>query len=139
MSAQSQLPPVPIGAKSDSYAWQDYQIKLRLYLNTGTVVWANVDKTGSNITDIATRLHNSLQAIQGGGVGDYNHLTTAQVAKVNGAAPLISPAFTTSVGFNGSTAITKPTITGSRGANAALANLLTQLANYGLITDSTTV
>ena len=31
-----------------------------------------------------------------------------------------------------------PTITGSRGGNAALANLLTALANMGLITDSTT-
>lgn len=37
------------------------------------------------------------------------------------------------------TPIAKPTITGSRGGNAALADLLTQLANYGLIVDSTTV
>lgn len=41
-------------------------------------------------------------------------------------------------GFNGTTPIAKPTITGSRGDNAALASLLTALANYGLITDSTT-
>lgn len=40
--------------------------------------------------------------------------------------------------FHGSAAISKPTITGSKGGNAALGNLLTQLANYGLITDSTT-
>ena len=44
----------------------------------------------------------------------------------------------TGAGFNGTAAIAKPTITGSRGANAALASLLTALANYGLITDSTT-
>jgi hypothetical protein len=43
-----------------------------------------------------------------------------------------------SVGFYGTTPISKPTITGSRGGNAALANLLTQLAALGLITDSTT-
>ncbi len=42
------------------------------------------------------------------------------------------------VGFNGTTAIAKPTITGSKGANAALTALLTALANYGLLTDSTT-
>lgn len=42
------------------------------------------------------------------------------------------------VGFNGSAVLTKPSITGSRGGNAALASLLTALANYGLITDSTT-
>lgn len=46
--------------------------------------------------------------------------------------------FTGNVGFNNTTAIAKPTITGSRGGNAALASLLTALANYGLITDSTT-
>jgi hypothetical protein len=33
---------------------------------------------------------------------------------------------------------TKPTITGSKGGNAALASLLTALANLGVITDSTT-
>jgi hypothetical protein len=32
----------------------------------------------------------------------------------------------------------KPTVTGSKGGNAALASLLTALASYGLITDSTT-
>lgn len=42
------------------------------------------------------------------------------------------------VGFNGATPLTKPTITGSKGANAALASLITALASYGLITDSTT-
>ncbi len=42
------------------------------------------------------------------------------------------------VAFNGSPPIAKPSITGSRGGNAALAALLTQLAAYGLITDSTT-
>ena len=42
------------------------------------------------------------------------------------------------VGFNGAAALSKPSITGSRAGNAALASLLTALANYGLITDSTT-
>lgn len=42
------------------------------------------------------------------------------------------------VGFFGATPTTKPTITGSRGGNAALASLLTQLAALGLITNSTT-
>ena len=43
----------------------------------------------------------------------------------------------TGLGFFGSTPIAKPAITGSRGGNAALADLLTDLASYGLITDST--
>lgn len=39
-------------------------------------------------------------------------------------------------GFNNTAPIAKPTVTGSRGANAALASLLTALANYGLVVDS---
>jgi hypothetical protein len=41
------------------------------------------------------------------------------------------------VGFYGTGAQAKPAVTGSRGGNAALASLLTQLAALGLITDST--
>lgn len=43
----------------------------------------------------------------------------------------------TGIGFNGTAASAKPTITGSRGGNAALASLLTQLAAMGLLTDGT--
>ena len=42
------------------------------------------------------------------------------------------------LGVFGSTPVTQPTVTGSRGGNAALASLLTQLASLGLIVDSTT-
>lgn len=45
--------------------------------------------------------------------------------------------FTGSVGFNGTAPVAKPTVTGSRGGNAAVASLLTALASLGLITDST--
>lgn len=44
-----------------------------------------------------------------------------------------------SLAFFNATLTTKLSVTGSRGANAALASLLTQLAAYGLITDSSTV
>lgn len=44
----------------------------------------------------------------------------------------------TRLGFYNTAPIVKPAATGSRGGNAALASLLTQLANLGLITDSTT-
>lgn len=46
----------------------------------------------------------------------------------SGSAPLL--------GFFGGNAAAKPTVTGSRGANAALASLLTALAGLGLLTDS---
>lgn len=42
------------------------------------------------------------------------------------------------LGFYNATAIAKPEVTGSRGGNAALADLLTKLANLGLITNSST-
>lgn len=40
------------------------------------------------------------------------------------------------VGFYGTAPAVKPTVTGSRGSNAALASLLTALAGLGLLTDS---
>lgn len=40
------------------------------------------------------------------------------------------------IGFFGGAVAAKQTVTGSKGGNAALASLLTALANYGLITDS---
>jgi hypothetical protein len=42
------------------------------------------------------------------------------------------------IGFNGSAPVGKPTVTGSKGANAALTSLLTALASYGLLVDSST-
>lgn len=42
------------------------------------------------------------------------------------------------IGFLGAAATARPTVSGSRGGNAALASLLTALATLGLITDSTT-
>jgi len=39
-------------------------------------------------------------------------------------------------GFNNTAPIAKPTVTGAKGGNAALASLLTALAAYGLVTDS---
>lgn len=42
------------------------------------------------------------------------------------------------IGFFNATPIARPTVTGSRGGNAALASLLTQLANLGLVNDDTT-
>src|SRR6185312_914666 len=41
------------------------------------------------------------------------------------------------LGAYGSAGATKPTVTGSRGANAALASLMTALSSIGLVTDST--
>ena len=42
------------------------------------------------------------------------------------------------IGFFNTAPVSKPTVTGSKGGNAALTSLLTKLSNLGLITDSTT-
>ena len=44
----------------------------------------------------------------------------------------------TGLGFFTSTPVAKPTVTGSKGANAALGSLMTALSGLGLVTDSTT-
>lgn len=53
-------------------------------------------------------------------------------AAANSAIKLVSAKF---AAFNGTPAV-KPTVSGSRGGNAALASLLTALAGLGLLTDS---
>lgn len=64
--------------------------------------------------------------------GSKLQLTSSQVT-ANTAFKVVG-----NVGFYNTAPVAKPTITGSRSANAALASLLTQLATLGLCTDSTT-
>lgn len=107
--------PPPASSPSDfnSPGWQNWFARLAYKIReSAQLLWTQIDFTGSNITSIVSRLftdlqftgsnltslvtrnHNDLQNIQGGAAGDYQHLTTAQVGIVNGAAPLDSPAFT---------------------------------------------
>lgn len=44
---------------------------------------------------------------------------------------------TTKVGFHGASPIAKPTVTGAKGGNAALTDLIAKLVSYGIITDGT--
>ena len=76
------IPPAPIGALPGSSYWNDWVEKLRNLINSGTIsqLWASIDFTASNITDIVTRNHNNLQSFQGGTAGEYYHLTAAQHA-----------------------------------------------------------
>lgn len=75
----STFQPPPIGDPFGSYRWVEWFRKLTgIFSAAGTVPWANVDKAGSNITDIATRAHNNLQSVQGGTTSEYYHLTAAQ-------------------------------------------------------------
>jgi hypothetical protein len=75
---------------------------------------------------------NPVATVGGGGTGCTLNLTTAATGELN-----LSDTGQ-KLGFFGATAVVKPTVTGSKGANAALASLLTALANFGLLTDSST-
>lgn len=67
--------------------------------------------------------------------------TTSRALHVNAGESYFGGNFIVGTGnihFNNGAPIARPTITGSKGSNAALASLLTALSNYGLIIDSTT-
>ncbi len=66
--------------------------------------------------------------------------TDANIIAVTGSANKVqlAGAATSTLAFFGAAGATQPTVTGSRGGNAALASLLTALANLGLIVNSTT-
>ena len=73
------LPPPPTNDQTGSYAWLEWFRQLRNYISTvGSVPWNIINFTGSNISDIASRSHQSLQALQGGTTGQYYHLTQAE-------------------------------------------------------------
>ncbi|MGE3746366.1 MAG: right-handed parallel beta-helix repeat-containing protein [Sphingomonadaceae bacterium] len=85
--------------------------------NTGLATLAFGDPDSSNVGTVSYDHSTNLLSLRAGGSTNV---------RVGG----------TTLGFYGATAASKPTITGSRGGNAALASLLTQLATLGLITDS---
>lgn len=64
--------------------WAGWFRDVRYYITN--ISWLTLDFTGSNLTDIATRNHNDLQNIQGGSVGDYYHLTSAQQSGLTSGA-----------------------------------------------------
>lgn len=84
--AQQPLPPPPTARdRFDSPAWQSWILLLVHRLTkAGQILWAQLDFTGSNLTDLATRNHNDLQNIQGGAAGQRNHLTDAQWSAIEG-------------------------------------------------------
>ncbi len=71
------LDPFPLQAAQNlPYIVQDWFRKLRNFVTdaSGLIPWTSISKTGSNLTDLVTRNHNSLQNISGGAAGDYYHL-----------------------------------------------------------------
>jgi hypothetical protein len=90
---------------------------LELYVFNGTATVAGYNRTGA--VAIPLLLNGLSSSLQGNG-------TTRIQADGTG------------LGFFGATTAAKPTVTGSRGSNAALTSLLSALNTLGLLTDSST-
>ena len=86
----------------------------------------------------------TLATISNGGAGiatcnfpvQFLMTSPQMILRVNGSTVIQSTG--NNLGFFGSAAVAKPTVTGAKGGNAALTSLCAQLAALGLITDSTT-
>ena len=98
---------------------------------------------GANIGAVIS-FKRSNGAVTFGGAGQGNTILTPGVPNTapttisvtgTGGLQFLS---TLRLGFFGATPILKPTVTGAKGSNAALASLLTQLASLGIVTDSST-
>ena len=102
------LPPPPIQDKPGSFTWLEWYRQLRNYISTsGSVPWYIINFAGSNITDIAIRLHNTLQGLQGGTAGEMYHLTNDEhTAVTNSVHGTWTPTFTNLTVVNGTGAAT---------------------------------
>lgn len=60
------IPPPPLNSPNGSYYWLEWYTQLTNILNGTGYPWTSLNFRGSNIHDILTRNHNSLQNIQGG-------------------------------------------------------------------------
>lgn len=103
-------PPPPVKSEPGSFAWMDwYRSLYDLITSPGSIAWTLLDFAGSNITDIAIRLHNSLQTIQGGTAGEYYHLTSAQHVSLTAGASIVTVAVDTTLTLASGTVLVNTT------------------------------
>ena len=76
---QRRLPTPPIHDQEFSYQWREWLRRTYVRVaGAAQILWSQIDKTGSNITDIESHRHRDLQDLQGGTTAEYYHLTSAQ-------------------------------------------------------------
>jgi hypothetical protein len=82
------IPPLPVNKIEEGHLWREWFFSVANAINgitaAGSLLWAGINFSGSNITDIATRNHNDLQNIQGGAANDHYHLTSANNTLLTG-------------------------------------------------------
>jgi hypothetical protein len=120
-----QLPPIPNNPITDVFVWRDWFFKVAQQLTqAASIAWSSINFTGSNITDIQTRQHNSLQGIQGGTGGQYFHLTAAEHTNV-AALPTFGTIVTQNLGLTATITTAALTPTGTQGSMTFVNGLLT--------------
>lgn len=109
-------------------------------LSTGT----SVDEAALAAGDIFDRYRRDASGKQDWGPGNaardtnlYRDAANSLKTDDSFTVSLVFRHLGTTAGFYGAAAVAKPTVTGAKGGNAALASLLTALVQLGLITDST--
>lgn len=76
--AKINLPPLPWGQlEFNSPEWQQWFSELRTYLQASGIPWADLNFTGSSLSDIAERRHNQLTSVLGDG---QLHVSSSQLA-----------------------------------------------------------
>jgi hypothetical protein len=104
----------------------------------------SADVVGHSVdfTKLATINTSSLLGRGTAGTGNIEVLSIGNGLHISGGALSLINNITldsSGLGFYGTASTPQPTVTGSRGSNAALASLLTALADLGLIVDSSVV
>lgn len=98
------LPPIPNNPIGENYTWRDWLSKVQGILASGTtLLWSNINFTGSNLRDIQTKQHNALDNIQGGTTNEYYHLSALQYSYL---AALPTLPLSVSNGGTGATSLT---------------------------------
>ena len=131
---RSELVKNAIGANRNSY--RKVVVVANGHTFTNLILNEAYSGTGSSVFDI----DEYVMGENSGAARYFINQSTGTVNSVIADATLLGGTLqvTGSIGFYNHAPAAKPTVTGSRGGNAALASLLTGLAGLGLITDSTT-
>lgn len=115
--------------------WTDGTNIFNALANLGPVsTFGGMTVAGGLIATQGTTVGGGL-AVSGGAVAD----TLISIGNATIGGTLLSANFEClQAGFQGTSPIAKPTVTGTKSGVAALGSLMTALVNYGLVTDSTT-
>ena len=107
MSQVPLAPPPP--TKEPIFDRWTYLLWRRL-TQAGQILWGSIDKSGSNLTDLETRNHNDLQALQGGTTSEYYHVTASSFLESTRSQSVLSTAIDPTLDDNAATCIV--TVTG---------------------------